>query len=414
MMLTRLHAATALLWWSALAPHLDAQTAPPQAPPIAGFQDGFFIQTSNGDNRLLFGLVAQTDARFSIGDTLGATNTLALRKLRPTLSGRVGRYFDFKVMPDFGNGTVVVMDAYLDARFSPAFRIRAGKDKTPVGYELLQGDAFLLFPERALASSLVPNRDIGVAAQGDLVGGKLFYSGGVFNGVPDGSSSTTDVDTRRSKDLAGRVVMQPFRTAQTPVGPLNGLGFQVGGSRGRQNGAVPTFRTSSGQAYFSYAGGVVADGMRTRVTPAVFYFYGPLGAFAEYMFSRQRVANGTVQSALGNQAWEVTGSFVLTGEAASDRGVRRAENFDPSARAWGALQVLGRITELRVDGDAFALGLAAPGASRSARSWTLALNWYPTPYVKYYVTFERTVFDGDPTGPRPAENLLLARAQLGF
>jgi hypothetical protein len=107
MMLTRLHAATALLWWSALAPHLDAQTAPPQAPPIAGFQDGFFIQTSNGDNRLLFGLVAQTDARFSIGDTLGATNTLALRKLRPTLSGRVGRYFDFKVMPDFGNGTVV-------------------------------------------------------------------------------------------------------------------------------------------------------------------------------------------------------------------------------------------------------------------------------------------------------------------
>ena len=151
-----------------------------------------------------------------------------------------------------------------------------------------------------------------------------------------------------------------------------------------------------------------------RVTPALFYYNGPLGAFAEYMFSRQEVAAGTIQSALGNQSWEVTGSFVLTGEAASDRGVRPAANFDPSARAWGALQLLGRITELRVDGDAFALGLTAPGASRRARSWTLALNWYPTPYVKYYVTFERTVFDGDPTGLRPAENLLLARAQLGF
>src|SRR3990170_657990 len=45
-----------------------------------------------------------------------------------------------------------------------------GKDKTPIGHELLIGDAYLLFPERALASSLVPNRDIGVAVQGDVAG----------------------------------------------------------------------------------------------------------------------------------------------------------------------------------------------------------------------------------------------------
>jgi len=59
-------------------------------------------------------------------------------------------------------------------------------------------------------------------------------------------------------------------------------------------------------------------------------------------------------------------------------------------------------------------GLAAPGASRSARSWTLALNWYPSAYVKYSVTFDGTVFDGDPDGARPAENLVLFRIQLGF
>src|SRR5262245_46790174 len=132
----------------AAAPSLPAQQAPP---PIAGFQDGFFVQTPDGDNRLVFGLVLQTDARFSIDDTLGSTNTLAIRKMRPTFTGRVARYFDFKVMPDFGNGTLLLTDAYFDTRFSPAFRLRAGKDKTPVGYELLMGDAFLFFPERALA-----------------------------------------------------------------------------------------------------------------------------------------------------------------------------------------------------------------------------------------------------------------------
>jgi phosphate-selective porin OprO/OprP len=397
----------ALAWQG---PAIDAQ----DSLPVAGFQDGFIVQSGDGDNRLVFGLVTQTDARFSLGDTLGTTNTVTIRKMRPTLSGRVARYFDFKVMPDFGNGTLLLTDAYFDTRFSTAFRIRTGKDKTPVGYELLIGDAFLFFPERALASSLVPNRDVGVSAQGELFGGKVFYAAGVFNGVPDGASSSSDVDTKRSKDLAGRVVVQPFRSARAPARPLDGLGFQLGASRGNQNGALPSFRTSATQTYFSYATGMLATGMRTRFTPTLFYYYGPFAGFAEHMTSTQRVGTGTSAFDITNRAWEITASFVLTGEAGTDRGVRPAASFDPSAGTWGALQLLARVTELRVDDRAFSEHLAAAGASRTARAWTLALNWYPTAYIKYYLTFERTVFDGDPSGPRPAENLLLIRFQLGF
>src|SRR5206468_309917 len=101
-----------------------------------------------------------------------------------------------------------ILDAYLDVRFSHAFRIRAGKDKTPIGYELLIGDTSLLFPERSLASNLVPNRDVGFQAQGDLAGAKVHYAGGVFSGIPDGASSSTDLDSNNRKDLAGRVVVQ--------------------------------------------------------------------------------------------------------------------------------------------------------------------------------------------------------------
>src|SRR5947207_9023860 len=84
-------------------------TAPP---PLVGFQDGFFVQSADGDNRLVFGMVAQTDGRFSLDDPRPVINTFTIRKLRPTLTGRVARYFDFKLMPDFGNGTTVVQDAY--------------------------------------------------------------------------------------------------------------------------------------------------------------------------------------------------------------------------------------------------------------------------------------------------------------
>src|SRR4029078_10959640 len=118
----------------------------------------------------------------------------------------------------------------------------------------------LLFPERSLASSLVPNRDIGVQVQGNVRGNTLFYAAGVVNGVPDGAS-TTDLDTNNGKDLAGRFIVQPFSSTATSRA-LNGFGFQVGGSTGKQTGPLPSFKTSVQQTYFSYATGVAANGSR--------------------------------------------------------------------------------------------------------------------------------------------------------
>jgi phosphate-selective porin OprO and OprP len=406
-------AATAVLAGTAAA-QSTAQPAGTPSPVQTGFQDGFFIQSANGDFRLLFGFIAQMDDRFVVDDPLHAvTDTFTIRKIRPTWSGRIARYFDFKVMPDLGNGTVVMQDAYLDIHFSPKFRVRTGKDKAPVGMELLQSDGFLLFPERALASSLVPNRDIGVQVQGDVFGNHLYYAAGLMNGIPDGTSSTTELDSNNGKDLLGRVVLTPWRTAKMPQRPLNGLGFAMGASTGHELGPLPSFKTSVQQTYFSYAG-AAADGTRRRLTPSVFYYYKSFGGFGEYMRSSQWVAKNAVRRYITNNAWEATGSLVLTGEAASDRGVHPKNNFDPAAGHWGALQILGRFTELTVDPEAIDAGLASAGSSRQAQSFTIAANWYPNPYVKLYGTFERTVFDHNASGPRHAENAILIRSQLGF
>jgi len=386
--------------------------SPATAPLTATWQDGFIVQSADGDYRIQFGAVAQTDGRFSVDDPLPITNTFTIRKARPIISGRVGRYFDFRLMPDFGSGSPVVLDAYVDTRFSPAFRLRVGKDKTPVGYELLIGDANLLFPERTLTSGLVPNRDVGFQAQGDLAGQRVSYSAGIFNGVPDGITSSTDVDTNGGKDVAGRVVVQPFRTAAPTA--AGGLGFHVGGSAGKQRGPLPSYRTSIGQSYFAYATGATANGTRTRVAPAVFYYVGSFGAFGEYIRSTQHVARAGVTREVSNEGWGVTASYLLTGEAASAGTIRPRRSFDPPTRQWGAVQLLARYSQLEVDADVFANGLAAAGASRKADAFTLGVNWYPTSFIKWYATYERTVFDGDADGPRPAENAVLFRAQLAF
>jgi phosphate-selective porin OprO/OprP len=247
-----------------------------------------------------------------------------------------------------------------------------------------------------------------------LWGARFSYAAGVFNGVPDGTSSTIDTDVDGAKELAGRLTVQPFRRAAGATRRMNGFGLHLGASWGTQTGALPSFHTSYGQIYFSYAAGATASGTQVRITPAVFYYYKSFGGFAEYIRSAQDVTHALVTSDVANHAWEVTGSYVLTGEAASDRGVRPRNNFDPATGHWGAVQLLARYTILTVDEDAFTQALAAAGASREARSWTLGLNWYPNPWIKWYVTVERTVFEDGVPPARPAENIAFLRFQLGF
>jgi phosphate-selective porin OprO/OprP len=389
-----------------------AQAPPAQSSTVTGgWDEGFFIQSADGANRLVLGATIQADGRFLFDDTQTVEDTFTIRKLRPTLSGRIAKYFEFRLMPDFGTGVATLQDAYLDIRFSPMFRVRTGKDKTPIGYELLMGDPYLLFPERSLASNLVPNRDVGVQAQGTL-SPRFTYSGGVFNGVPDGANSSTDLDTNGSKDVAGRIVWQPFRSANAPADRLNGLGFHLGGSIGGEDGGLPVYRASSSQAYFQYASDVTASGSHQRVTPAVFYYYKAFGGFAEYIRSTQNVSRSGSTFDIGNQGWNVAGSYVLTGEAASDRGVRPRHPFDPASGQWGALQLVARYSAVRVDPEVFANGLASPTSSEKADAVAIAANWYPSAFIKYYVTYERTSLAGG--APPRRENLLLFRAQVAF
>ena len=364
--------------------------------------DGFSVQSADGAYRLALGTVLQADGRVSLDDPPAVTDTFSIRKARIVLAGRAAKYFDYRFMPDFGNGSPTILDAYFDIRFSRALRIRAGKDKTPIGYELLIGDTSLLFPERSLASSLVPNRDVGFQAQGDVAGGNVYYAAGIFSGIPDGINSSADFDSNNSKDLAGRIVVQS-----------RGAGIQLGGSHGREGGPLPSFKTSIGQTWFAYGPAAIGSGARNRVTPAAFYYRGPVGVFAEFVRSAQEVAHATASTIVANRAWNVTGSYVLTGDSTSDRGVHPAKPFDPQAGSWGALQVVARCSALNVDGRAFDGGFAALDASRRARQYTLGINWYPAAAVKYYLNVEHTTFGGGAQNRRD-ENVIFVRAQLAF
>ena len=380
---------------------------------VSAGADGFVIQ-SGSDYRIRIGGYLQADGRFYAQDKDSvATTTFLLRRARPIFQGIVGKYFDFYLSTDFGQGQVTLFDAYLNVKTSNKLQLRVGKFKPPVGLERLQSAASIMFVERALPTALVPNRDVGVQLHGELGGGVAAYAVGVFDGALDGA--LIDVDGNDGKDVAGRVFFQPFVHGSSA---LKGLGVGIAGTRGKQLGALPSFRSGGQIVFFSYLTTASADGTRTRVAPQGAFYAGPVGLFGEWTRSRQVVRkSSTVSAPIANEAWDVSASVLLTGESATATGVRPRRSFDPAKGTWGALELAARVNGFDADPTAFSGGYADPVRSaRKARAWAVGFNWYLNRNMKYVLDYERTTFTGGAAGggDRRPENAVLFRSQVAF
>ena len=396
-----------------------APPSPPRVPFTGGYKNGFTLQSEAGDFVLKLTGYLQADGRFAYGDDAGlVTDQFLLRRVRPILQGTVARYFDFYIVPDFGNGLALVQDAYLDVHFTNKLRVRAGKMKSPFGIERLQSGQSLLFVERSLANNVVPNRDVGVQVHGELAQGAFGYQLALLDGVTDGGN--IDVDTNDGKDLAGRVLVQPWRTKGSS--PLRGLGFGVAGTTGTANGVLRPYTSVSQVPIVVYPTTVTASGTRRRWSPQASLFVGPVGVLAEYVAVRHQVDKAetgkpTTTARLDNSAWNVTGSWLVTGEDATYGNVKPKSFFVPSARKWGAVQLVARVNRLSVDDATFTGGYADPTRSvRQATAWGAGVNWIWNQNLKYVLDYEQTRFKGGAAGgaDRPTEKSVQTRLQLSF
>lgn len=391
------------------------KTAPDKAPQAAATvtagQDGFSLQSADRAFQLRIKGYLQADGRF-FTDHQPASSTFLARRIRPIFEGTVGDQYGFLIAPEFGSGTTVLQDAYLEANWWPALRLRAGKFKSPLGVEQLQSDTELWFPERGLPSNLIPVRDLGAQLFGTLFGGTTSYAVGAFNGAPD-ASSTTDADSESDKEVVGRVFVQPFKARP---GFWQRLGVGLSGSYGRENAATPSFKTPLGQqTFFSYQSGATANGRHVRVSPQASYYHGPFGLLAEYVRSAQVVTRSGVSSNLGNSAWQVAGAYVLTGEDASSSGVKALKPFSLKDHTWGAVEVAGRYGQLWIDKEVFPTLAAITSAAQQATTWTTGLNWYLTKNVKVALDYEHTGFrQGGAAGDRKSESVIVSRLQLAY
>lgn len=406
---------------------LDAEAAAARTattPVLTAGSGGFNARSADNAFQIRFRGYAQFDGRYFSNDPTSVfTNTFLMRRVRPILEGTVYKYIDFRVMPDFGQGTATLFDAYVDIRFHPLFVLRAGKYKPPVGLERLQSATDLLFVERGLPTNLAPNRDVGLQASGDIHGGVMQYQVGIFNGTVDLGNG--DADNGNGKDGEARVMFQPFRSAGPKA--LNALQLGVAASRGIHRGTatapfVAGYRSPLQSTVFSYRtdgtakGTTVASGEQTRLYPQGYFATGRFGLLGEYASSQQEVRRDTVGARLNNKAWQLAGSWILTGEPASFRGVTPKKPFDPTKKQWGAFELGARVGGLSFDRDAFPLFADSTRAVRDAQGVGVAFNWYLARGVRIQLNYEQTAFSGGAAAgaDRPTEKALLSRFQVSF
>jgi phosphate-selective porin OprO/OprP len=370
---------------------------------------------------LRLGGYMQFDGNYFLGNnTSGLTNQFLFRSIRPELRGTMYRYYDFRLLPDFAGGKLVIQEAYVDLHYTDAIEVRFGKFKVPFGLERLQPEVATTFVERGLPSLLTPNRDLGVELFGVLACGIVSYQAGVFDAIADNASIDTDISDH--KDLAARLFITPL-VSGPPI--VRELGFGGAATIGYDHGTlaqtdVGTWLTQGLNTFFQYdvgatpttANTALADGRHTRVSAQASWYTGPIGVLAEYIRSDQFVdKNGSAPELIEMDGWQVLGQYVIYGGRSSFEGVVPT---DPSL---GAFSIAARIGEIRlIDDTVFTSGLADPTKSaRDALSFGVGADWIPKRALRFMVDLENTEFDGGAkTGDRPTETSLIGRVQTVF
>lgn len=445
---------------------VDEETAEQKkkAPVLIAGDKGFGMQSADGKNALKIRGMLQADARMFqqglkgqhayLGDTAAqqgdadgatrtATDNFLARRARVIIEGTLDEIYGFRLTPEFGSGSTSLIDAYIDANFHSAAKLRVGKFTPPLGLERLQSSADTKFNELGLTSNFLPSRDIGAQVSGDLFGKKLNYALGYFNGANDGANG--DVDPNTDKEIVARVFAQPFADTNNFLKSLGfGIAASSGDAAGRNgNTLLSTYRTSGQENFFSYrtdtsvSNTVFADGTRDRIVPQFSYYQGGFGLTGEYVKEKQDIkrkygaaANQQRSEEMNNDGWNMTASYILTGETASNKGVKQTKKFSPSSGGWGAWEIVARMGELGVDKDAFydsagALGgndafAQATRSAQSAQNTGVGVNWYLNNNLRLSLDYEETAFDwgggGTALNPkdREDESVLLGRVQLAF
>jgi hypothetical protein len=255
-------------------PAADEEAPAADALPVAGYDGGFFIQSTDGQFKLKIGARIKTRYTFSSTETESDrenTNSFSVPYVRLYFSGHLfDKKLTYLVNPGFGGGNMKLVLAYADYAFiSNILHLTFGQMKRPFSRNYLTSSgkrAFILAPTGEFGNTT----DLGLQLSNNFTKVKgLEWALGIFNsasaGKPTFSGATVVTDDEGNQTASGGSfsnAVSDFRPALVlRVGYNNGVkgyhptDFEGGGPRfGIALSAHTDFNandSNTGEAYLS-------------------------------------------------------------------------------------------------------------------------------------------------------------------
>jgi len=332
-------------------------------------------------------------------------DTFLLRRARFGLEATLYKYYDFRFLPDFGQNSPIIQDAYLNVHYWDAVQFEVGRFKQPISYEQLIQDRYVPTLERSLIDQLVPQRDLGAMIHGENVfANRVDYAVSISNGEINGDST----DMNNHKDVDARVAIRPLNDPDNYEW-LRYFGVGVSGGFGIEQEPInpSTLRTPDTVPFLTFNSTVRADGLRTRLCPELTYFSGPVGFLAEYYEEHQDMrpsAVGPSEKFLEDvpfRGYMLLATCFLTGESRTtySEQIFPVHNFNPfcPCSCPGAWELVARVSHLDVGDIIYSKGaadLANPATTANvATEYTIGFNWYFNAFVRMQFNYEHDMFN---------------------
>lgn len=372
---------------------------------------GFALYSNDGLYRLHLNGGIQADyhgypTTHSLNDPGTEPSGFVLRRLRPILDFRIAQYFRGQIMPDLApRRRSELFNAFIDwDRFEWA-RVRVGQFKPVMSIENQQGEFDLPFAERSLVQNFALRRDFGVQVTGRVFDRGLRYDLGVFNSNNGavGSASVPDTSSDSNKLGMARLMYTPFLLAgPKALRQLDiGVAAMYGGCR-ESACQQPMLTMGQDRIIFQYNGTVTGNGGHTWLLPQASWYWSRLGIMSTFVHTWEhkidRATGATAQ--LQHQAWMAQGEFALTDDEPAFNRVTPRRPFDGTWESftrgnWGAWTIAARYSEQTLDADTFRLNFGdATQYARTAKGYSVALNWYASREFRFQNMWEHTDFKG--------------------
>jgi phosphate-selective porin OprO/OprP len=405
-------------------------------PMIDVSERGLIFRSQDNEHMIRLGGLLQFDDRQFVNAGTTDMSKFLIRRARPYVAGYFYDDWEYRFAPEFALSSpnaqsyqTTIADAFINYDTIDEIQVQAGKFTVPLGLEMLTPAAFIPFSERSLTSNLIPNRDIGVMIHGSLFSDKLSWAAMVGAGARN-DTVQSGLDYGTGPVGYFRLFCQPFRDESEVPEELEGLHFGVGGNIGwqSQNNGVLTsnlfqnYSTDGGNTFLTFPSGLTVQGEVWRISPQLYYRYGPLSLISEFTAEKQGVNTAGIVNTSGGgfsnyqtTAWNIELDWVITGEPASLGGVVPQHPLDFSTGETGAWEISFRYDGLAAGANMFrpvdqgGLGISQTTNATGVNGASMALNWYPNRIIRLGVTVEYNAFTGGGAPGTVVEN-----NELGF